>query len=72
MSDVVDDSNDMADLILRNKIAHTAAKAGDRELFPVGSCYYCDCPVANGLIFCDALCRDDYAAEQVAKARNGR
>ena len=71
MADIIDDSNEKAEMILRGKIAHTAAKARDRELFPVGSCYYCDCTVETDLIFCDSICRDDYAAEQAAKARNG-
>lgn len=32
-----------------------------------GLCHWCDEPVASGLRFCDADCRDDYARAQRAK-----
>ena len=72
MADIVDNSNDHADRILAAQTANARAKASARELFPVGSCYYCDCTVGHGQLFCDTLCRDDYQMEQVALARNGR
>lgn len=72
MVDIVDSSNDHAERILASQTATARAKASERELFPVGSCHYCDCTVANGQLFCDAICRDDHRAEQEALARNGR
>lgn len=32
-----------------------------------GLCHWCDEPVASGLRFCDADCRDDHARAQRAK-----
>ena len=72
MADIVDNSNDHADRILAAQTASARAKASSRELFPVGSCHYCDCTVPHGQLFCDAICRDDHQAEQDAIARNGR
>ena len=72
MADIVDNSNASSEQILAAQTANARAKATERELFPVGSCHYCDCTVGHGQLFCDALCRDDHAAEKVALARNGR
>lgn len=72
MADTVDTANDQADVILAGQIAHRAAMASRRELSPMGSCYYCQCTVHSGMLFCDALCRDDFQAEMDAKARNGK
>ena len=72
MADEVDNSNDHAERILAAQTANARAKASSRELLPVGRCWYCDCTVARGQLFCDTLCRDDHQAEQEALARNGR
>ena len=48
MADIVDNSNESSDQILAAQMAHTRAKASERELFPVGTCYYCDCTVGHG------------------------
>lgn len=37
-----------------------------------GECHFCGEEVAEPLRFCDSFCRDDYDAEQRAKARIGR
>lgn len=37
-----------------------------------GKCYYCNAVVSQGLRFCDALCAQDYEAEQETLARQGR
>lgn len=37
----------------------------------VGQCHFCDAALSNGQRFCDADCRDGWADEQNAKARNG-
>lgn len=72
MADTVDTANDQLDTLLSKQIAHRSALASRRELIPVGQCYYCQCQVPSGSLFCDAICRDDYEDEMAAKARNGR
>lgn len=37
----------------------------------IGSCHYCDDPVAEGVRFCCADCRDEYTEEQRLKAIGG-
>lgn len=72
MVDSVDTANDNADAILSAQIAHRSSTASHRELSPMGACYYCQCQVHSGMLFCDSLCRDDFQAEMAAKARNGK
>ena len=72
MADIVDNSNASSEQILAVQTANARAKASERELFPVGSCHYCDCTVGHGQLFCDAICRDDHEVEKAAMARNGR
>lgn len=45
------------------------------NLLPVGSCYFCDSILRDGVLFCTdngkSECRDDWDREQAAKKRNG-
>lgn len=51
----------------RNLAAALASK--ENPLRAVGSCYNCDEPLAQGMRFCDAHCRDDYEARMAARKR---
>jgi len=41
------------------------------NLLPVGSCYFCDSILRDGVLFCDADCRTDYERVEKARERNG-
>ncbi|MCU8015882.1 hypothetical protein L5M36_03085 [Shewanella sp. SM72] len=60
MSDNVDDANKLADLHLNIALAKRDLPA-PRAV--TGVCHWCEDPV-DGVVFCDADCRDDFEREQ--------
>ncbi len=67
---------ELADQLHQARI-EAAQKAATRPLYRGGACLYCGESLAPDLRFCPPEepglpgCRDDYEAEQQAKARNG-
>lgn len=62
---LIDTLNDAA----INKIRQAARSSA----LPVtGHCYYCDEDVKQPLVFCDALCRDDWEREQTLRRNAGK
>jgi hypothetical protein len=49
-----------------------AANSKNRDLVPVGTCYYCTEDVGEGKIFCNSDCGAGYDQEQAARKRNGK
>lgn len=48
-----------------------AANSKNRDLKPVGTCYYCGEDVDHNKIFCDSDCGSGYDQLQAARKRNG-
>ncbi len=67
MSDIADDGNECAELLLNVALANRVHRA----LIPTGFCFFCNEPSGSRL-FCDAGCRDDYQEEQRLKRIAGR
>lgn len=60
MADIIDMANDTADVFKDAALSNRKAE-GPRAN---GFCHNCGEPVAGGLRFCDADCRDDWQARQ--------
>lgn len=71
MSDDIDRSVEIQEKVLQSNINRQRVAAQSRSLRPVGTCYYCNCQVNRGQLFCDSVCGEDYEAEQEARRRNG-
>lgn len=71
MSDDIDRAVDLNEKLLEAKIAKQRVASQSRSLHPVGTCYYCNCQVNRGQLFCDSICGEDYESEQEARRRNG-
>lgn len=68
MADEIDFAQDWEMRLREQQIA----QASRGEVLPaIGACYFCDEPLGEGHRFCDADCRDGWAAEQAARVRNG-
>lgn len=67
MSDEIDHAATATELFTRAALSQRA----DESPLPCGFCHYCAEPLAAGLRWCDADCRDDWQAEQNAHARAG-
>ena len=69
------DLADRADLqeqfILEKKIAEVRANKQQSKV-PKGTCYFCDEVVAEGYVFCDADCSEDYEKLQRAELNRKR
>lgn len=68
MADIVDTAQDHIEKTMADAIR--AARAPIKQQAN-GSCHNCNAPVPHGLLYCDALCREDHEREQQAKRRNG-
>ena len=68
MSDIIDNANDQAEMILQMELKRK------REAGPeaTGACLACDEVVPEGARWCDGDCRDDYERIVRAQRRNGR
>ena len=47
-------------------------RKSDQSLIPVGSCYFCESIISDGMVFCDSDCRNDFELEKKARLRAGR
>jgi len=56
MSDIIDDANEQAELILALQLRQRR-KEGQA---PTGKCLWCDEPVADPRRWCDKECMEDY------------
>lgn len=74
MADEADLANDEHERHLAALLLNARHAAKQRELAAVGTCHNCEEPLAEGLRFCDADCRDDFAKRSAATraARNLR
>jgi hypothetical protein len=68
MSDIVDDTQEREERFMPYQIAASRKPVGPA---PNGHCHFCDAPVAEGLRFCDAACRDGYERETSRKRIGG-
>jgi len=66
-----DQAYELQDLVMRSQIQNIRNNVG-RSLLPSGYCYYCGEEIHSPLIFCDALCRDDYEKEEYLRKIAGR
>lgn len=60
MADEADVGMETEALFTEASISRIRAKAGTRDLHPVGTCYWCHAPVADPKLFCDRDCADDH------------
>lgn len=69
MSDVLDlaDQAEAAEQRFRD----AALAVRKPTLIACGQCHFCAEPLRNGVLFCDAECRDGFEAERAARLRNG-
>jgi len=58
MTDVIDQANDRAELLLSAALYRVAIATP--ALAANGRCFNCGNPLGQGLRFCDTDCRDDY------------
>ncbi len=68
MSDEADMSDGRIEAAVTEGISRVRRQTSLRH---TGECHFCGEEVAAPLTFCDSNCRDDYDAEQRAKARRG-
>lgn len=71
MADELDRASDYERAAVESATKHIRNSARQRQLIPVGSCYYCNTSLSSGMLFCDAECRDDWEAEKASQQRNG-
>jgi hypothetical protein len=69
MADEIDRANDEAELFLARALQQNMDAR--RRLEAKGQCLFCREPLAEGLRFCDADCRDDFDRLSEARKRNG-
>jgi RimJ/RimL family protein N-acetyltransferase len=69
MADEIDRANDEAERFLARALQQNAASRA--VLTACGQCHFCLEPVADGLRFCDADCRDEFDRRSAARLRNG-
>lgn len=60
MSDLIDFAQEQTEYLHEKRIAEVRSRAGTLEAAPTGRCLNCEEPLALGIRFCDADCRDDY------------
>lgn len=65
--DIIDIANDQADLV-RDKELSYRKPAGPEA---TGYCLACGETVAQGMRWCNVMCRDDYQRIENARRRNG-
>ena len=70
MSDDADRADSLIDSTIQARVQRASQEARRRQLIPLGTCYYCESPLRNGMLFCDAECRNDWEEEQAAHRRN--
>lgn len=69
MSDVIDQANDMAEVMLT---AQRSIRKHDK-LLAMGCCHYCSEFLPKvGQLFCDSACREDYESEDRLRKQSGR
>lgn len=67
------DFADRSEWVIAQVITEGVAQARNAARLPAtGSCHFCQDPVVETLLFCDADCRDDFEKEQAALHRAGR
>lgn len=64
--DDADRADDSIEMMLRTKIAESAAFKPKYP--PMGKCYNCDEPLADGHRWCDALCQEDHLRREARRA----
>lgn len=68
MSDIIDQANDMAEVMLESH----RSKRVYNKLLPMGGCHYCDELLPKvGQLFCGAECREDYEHEDRLRKQSG-
>jgi hypothetical protein len=60
VSDLIDFVQEQIEYLHEKRIAEVRSRAGTLEAAPTGKCLNCAEPLAGGLRFCDADCRDDH------------
>lgn len=60
MADDIDIAQENQQRLHDARINQARSRAGQLEVKATGYCLNCDEPLASGLRFCDADCRDDY------------
>lgn len=68
MADPADEASDLIDQELARQIAAVKDQAPPARK-PVGTCYNCGWKISEGMVFCDADCRDDFDREERRRRR---
>lgn len=66
MADEIDRANDLAQVLLDASIRN--ATKFEPKYPPMGKCYNCDEPLADGHRWCDALCQEDHLRREARRA----
>lgn len=69
MSDIIDQANDVADIMLTSHLSQRRAS----KLVPAGTCHYCDELLPKiGQLFCGAECSEDFSREEYLRKLSGK